>query len=91
MHSEFHSLEPTTENNVSHCKINRGVDLSQKLGRGKPKYWGKTVVITDENMGVSQVLGARPGYTLKYTPMIVDSSSLITVGSNGRGLSMLYA
>ena len=32
--------------------------LVKNIG-GKPKYWGEMVVITDENIGFSQLLGAR--------------------------------
>src|SRR6218665_3627535 len=32
--------------------------LVKSIG-GKPKYWGKRVVITDESIGISQLLGAR--------------------------------
>jgi len=36
-----------------------GVDLSKISGK-QPKYWrGKKVAITDETIGVSQLLGAR--------------------------------
>jgi len=35
-----------------------GIDLS-KNWVGKPKYWGKKVVKSDECMGVSQLLGAH--------------------------------
>jgi len=35
-----------------------GVDLSKVFGR-QPKYWGEKVSITDEIIGVSQLLGVR--------------------------------
>ena len=46
-----------------------GVDLSKILG-GKPESWGKMVSITDEYMGVSQLLGARARAAPKSTPMV---------------------
>ena len=35
-----------------------GVDLS-KILEGKPKYWRERVVITDESIGVAQLLMAH--------------------------------
>ena len=37
-----------------------GVDFS-KILRDKPKFWEQQVVITDESMGVSLLLGAHAG------------------------------
>ena len=53
-----------------------GVDLSNIMGVGT-KYWGK-MIINDESMGVSQLLGAHPGCSPKSTLMSVATCGFQT-------------
>ena len=45
--------------------------LIKNVGRDKPKYWGQRVAITDEGIGVSQLLVAHASAAPKSMPMII--------------------
>lgn len=45
--------------------------LVNYMGRGRPKYWEKRVVITNEGIGVFQLLGARVRAAPKSTCMLM--------------------
>jgi len=51
-----------------------GVDFVKNIW-GQPKYWGEGVAITDESIGVSQLLGARARAAPKSTPMYSTHSN----------------